>query len=298
MLGAVPKHESLMTEILHYDLQLEAIRWLQHSPFSLLNGFWVFLNKFDSKQFYFGVGIAAAIFLTRKDVLRIWWLLALAIYFTSFLKLLFELPRPLILDPSVGLVGWHDSFGLPSGGANASMVIGLFVYLVYPRWGTALLAAAYVLLIGFSRVYIGMHFFTDILGGWLVGGTLVFCRIAVEHAGRSLTVPRILSLVLALGFSFMLYLMYPHGKPTEFVVAIALGLSLGSFWSQRSQVFGAPLVSLNAVRVGIGLLLIVLVSLSWAESPIFLFLRLMLAGVLVAGAMFVIPRWVGERPHS
>lgn len=68
-----------------------------------------------------------------------------------------------------------DTFSFPSGHAAGTVpVFGLIAYLIaglmYP-WGmvTAILIAIITFLIGVSRVYLGAHYASDVMGGWVVG---------------------------------------------------------------------------------------------------------------------------------
>jgi undecaprenyl-diphosphatase len=62
------------------------------------------------------------------------------------------------------------SFSFPSGHAMGSMTLGTAVALLaWPtrgRWWVLGLSSAFVLLVGMSRVYLGVHFPSDILAGW------------------------------------------------------------------------------------------------------------------------------------
>ena len=85
------------------------------------------------------------------------------------LKLLFARHRPGLAD----LV----TYSFPSGHATGSMAFfGLLVYLAFradgPPWRRILAVVGAVLavvLIGASRVYLGEHYPTDVVGGWAVG---------------------------------------------------------------------------------------------------------------------------------
>jgi undecaprenyl-diphosphatase len=68
-----------------------------------------------------------------------------------------------------------DTFSFPSGHAAGTVpVFGLVAYLIAglsEPWGAiaAALIGTITFLIGISRVYLGAHYATDVLGGWVVG---------------------------------------------------------------------------------------------------------------------------------
>lgn len=107
--------------------------------------------------------------------LRIGLILLLSGGSNEILKLAFHGPRPYWVSAQVRALSSETSFGIPSGHAqNAVSVWGMLAsYIKKPwAWSISLLVA---FLIGFSRMYLGVHFLYDVLSGWLIGATLLFC---------------------------------------------------------------------------------------------------------------------------
>lgn len=105
------------------------------------------------------------------------------------LKQLFHRPRPAV----PWALAHETSFSFPSSHAMVSIVLyGMLAYLVCRWWITSpspLLKAAittFSLLliagIGFSRVYLGVHFATDVLAGYIAGGIWLACAIVATEA--------------------------------------------------------------------------------------------------------------------
>ncbi|WP_416668670.1 phosphatase PAP2 family protein [Egbenema bharatensis] len=100
-------------------------------------------------------------------------ILLLSTSLNSVLKLTFASPRPIwFMTPVEGSVA-AASFGLPSAHAqNAVAVWGLIAQRQRYLW-IKILALLLMVLIGLSRLYLNVHFFIDILTGWMVGGVVL-----------------------------------------------------------------------------------------------------------------------------
>ncbi|AZM87842.1 phosphatase PAP2 family protein [Streptomyces sp. W1SF4] len=110
------------------------------------------------------------------------------------LKALIGRARPQWPDP----VATAHFAAYPSGHAmTATVVCGLLLWLLpakAPRGAVAAartVAAVSVLGVGFTRIYLGVHWFSDVLAGWLLGVAVVSLA-AFRHAcpGRSPASPR------------------------------------------------------------------------------------------------------------
>jgi membrane-associated phospholipid phosphatase len=106
--------------------------------------------------------------------LRVGLVLVLSNVANNFFKFLFHTPRPYWVSDTIRAYSHETSFGLPSGHAQiAASVWGWLAVEVRKRWFT-ILALVLIFLIGISRIYLGVHFLTDVLLGWLLGGLLVW----------------------------------------------------------------------------------------------------------------------------
>ena len=101
------------------------------------------------------------------------------------LKLIFQRPRPQLAWAHV-----QPEYSFPSGHAMNSIVFYVAVALIaWILWGrrvgliATVLAIVLALLIGTSRIYLGYHYFTDVLGGFLAGAAWLIIVAAALDGG-------------------------------------------------------------------------------------------------------------------
>lgn len=124
-----------------------------------------------------------------------YWLLALVLavpggmLLNVLVKLAFHRARPSFSDPIVAL----SSYSFPSGHTVASTLFyGMLAGFLMPRAKSAkqrvaILFAALlmVILVGFSRIYLGAHFLSDVVAGFAEGlAWLALCLVAVATLRR------------------------------------------------------------------------------------------------------------------
>jgi membrane-associated phospholipid phosphatase len=107
--------------------------------------------------------------LRRRDRMQaVFWVLAVggAALLNGLAKHVFARTRPELWVSALP----ETTFSFPSGHAMQSMAVaaGLVVLAWHSRWRwpVALIGACFVFLVGLSRVYLGVHFPSDILAGW------------------------------------------------------------------------------------------------------------------------------------
>lgn len=125
----------------------------------------------------------------KKEILALWVALAGSSTTTYLLKIIIDRPRP------VDAVILEDSASFPSGHATVAMAFyGFLTYLlldnienIHPkrkyRAPIILAGAILIFLIGFSRLYLGVHYLSDVLAGCLVG--LLWLLIGVKIIRKS-----------------------------------------------------------------------------------------------------------------
>ncbi len=95
-------------------------------------------------------------------------------------KLLLRSPRPYWIDKNVIAYISESSFGLPSGHSMNSMSVwGLMAASIKKKLGWVI-AGIIIFMVGLSRIYLGVHFTTDVLLGWTLGAILLVLFLRLE----------------------------------------------------------------------------------------------------------------------
>ncbi|HJR81815.1 MAG TPA: phosphatase PAP2 family protein [Anaerolineales bacterium] len=117
--------------------------------------------------------------------LQIAFILTLSNNLQEIFKLLFADPRPYWVSAQVKALAVERTFGIPSGHAQNSIgLFGIMAANIHKRWAW-LVASVVVFLIGFSRLYLGLHFAHDVLAGWLIGGILLWAVVSLWDSAAS-----------------------------------------------------------------------------------------------------------------
>ena len=163
---------------------------------------------FGNEEFFLLLAPALYWCIDSQAGLRVGLLLMISGSVNSFFKLIFFRPRPYWIDPAVKAYGAEASFGIPSGHAQNSTAVWGGLATSFKKqwlWVTSILL---VFLIGFSRLFLGVHFPTDVLAGWLIGATVLAVYMKLEPAVKQWIFPlspqKQAALALAASFTLIL----------------------------------------------------------------------------------------------
>lgn len=131
--------------------------------------------------------LSVLVFMRQRRLAAIW----LAVTFgglklVEMLKEYYTRPRPEFIEPIVREL----SASMPSAHTTgATIVFGFLTYLLirFTRrlgWMLAPLFGLFIVAIGFSRLYLGAHWLSDVVGGWLLGSGIVALGMSAAEGWR------------------------------------------------------------------------------------------------------------------
>lgn len=126
------------------------------------------------------VCLLVVIFCKNKKI-KLFSAINLAVVSIGNLLIKFILQRP---RPSVNIIA-ETGFSFPSGHTMMSMAFyGLLIYFIIKfcknkplKILSSILISVIIVMIAYSRIYLGVHYFTDMIGGFMLGGVILLLTI-------------------------------------------------------------------------------------------------------------------------
>jgi membrane-associated phospholipid phosphatase len=229
-----------------YRWGIEVIRQIQLIESPGLTAIMMFISALGTEMLYAPLTLFIFWWIDEKRGLRLGILLIVSAWINIFAKEIFKQPRPFNLEPALGLA-YESSYGAPSGHAQVSLCfwVPMAAWLAatfekrdirrFAIWAGAIF---FILLMGFTRLYLGAHFPTDLLFAWLLGGLILAIWF---NAG-----PRLEGLLVKTGirsqnicaavFVLLMNGLYPQNRSFP---ALLLGFCIGYILMKKRFPFSA-----------------------------------------------------------
>ena len=113
----------------------------------------------------------------RHHALMILIPVAVSAIIANILKYIFDTPRPYEVYSFIYKLSVGGSPSFPSGHTADAFAFVVAIGLVYRKWYLIVIGLIWASLVGYSRMYLGVHFPSDVLGGAFVGAACSYSYI-------------------------------------------------------------------------------------------------------------------------
>jgi len=289
-----------------YDWGIEVIRVIQRSANPALTAIIELITVMGTGYFYIPLILIIFWWIDEKRGLRLGILFIISAWINSFLKDLLQHPRPFHLEPSVGLA-FEPTYGAPSGHAQFSFTFwvptAVWISQVWNRKKSGLTEPVkqvivwtatffFILLIGYTRLYLGVHFPTDLFTGWFLAAVIVIIWFI---AGPFLTKRLVSAGIRAQNISAAAVALLMSGLYAEdrTMPALFLGFCLGYTLMKQRFPFSSR-GEINGKRPGVPVFLLRALVGFAGMAIIYLVLRFLFPG---EGSLFAgLPLWGETSP--
>ena len=169
---------SIMQGIFLFEFNQSIFPWIESIRNDFLNYLFYFFTLLGNEIGYL---VLAGILLwgwNYRKGFKIFIYLLISVISNNFLKTLFSSPRP---PEEYWIMDSPEGYGFPSGHAQNSVVF--FGYLASKEVASKLLRGIFafsIIMISLSRIYLGVHYVEDVLGGLLFGTLLLLLVLFLE----------------------------------------------------------------------------------------------------------------------
>jgi membrane-associated phospholipid phosphatase len=169
-------------------------------------------------------------------------LLLFSTYLNAVAKVIADQPRPFNYDSRVKPLGHAGGGGLPSGHTQNAVVIWGYLAGRYRKASGWLIAGFLVIGIPLSRLYLGLHFPTDLFGGYLLGALILILFLWSAPGLEKWLVRKGFAWQLSLSLVLPILLIYLNPAGNRYVLAMIaalMGVWVGFVLERRFVRFNA-----------------------------------------------------------
>lgn len=183
--------------------------FLEKMRVPVLNEFMLLITQLGEETAFL---VAALILFWCVDKKSGYYLMAVGFLGTltnQFLKLLFRIPRPWVIDSEFTILEQAreaaSGYSFPSGHTQSAVgTFGLIAYDIKNKW-IKVAAIAIAILVPFSRMYIGVHTPADVFVSVVIALSLIFALRPVVYSEKKCCIPVLFGVMIAAAIGFLCY---------------------------------------------------------------------------------------------
>jgi membrane-associated phospholipid phosphatase len=154
----------------------------------LLDQFFIGVTHLGSEYFYFAALPFICTMLSRKVGIRIALAILASVMINCVIKTWVGEARPFVTHPGLNLVH-EEGFGFPSGHAQQAALFWGLAALYLRNWFVVFIGALFVGMVGVSRVYLGVHYPSDVFASLVVAALILYNYSLLVKYGQNLWHP-------------------------------------------------------------------------------------------------------------
>lgn len=212
------------------ELQAEIIKYIQYIHNPLLDSFFIAVTNLGSEAFYF---IIIPIIYWSKDKkagLGLGVSLILSIYLNAFLKETIKTQRPIGYPGIRSLyLSSAGGYSFPSGHAQGSATVWGYIMGYFKEKWLYWLSFVMILLVSVSRLYLGVHWPIDVVGGAAMGLAMAYIGLAITGRLNHLKLYSYpMKIIASILLPAALLALFPHPDSYKYLPMLS-GILVGFF---------------------------------------------------------------------
>ena len=255
-----------------FNWMMDMLRSIAHIRTPFMDGVMSGVTWLGQEMAFIVIGMIVLWCVDKKYGYRFLCMFISGTFINQFLKAIFMIPRPWVIDKDFNIVesacegasGWS----FPSGHTQSAVLMyGGLAQRIKKAWAY-IVAAVLIILVGFSRMYLGVHTLLDVVVSLFTGVlVIVLCELYFDRFGDGVGPYTIATgVTAALSLGLIVYIMMTRDPASEDVSQVkdacvlfgtAFGLFAGSFVEKKFINFDTKAVWwVQIIKVVLGLAII------------------------------------------